>query len=457
MACLALAAPTPPKELAKRSFTVPIKPRVGVSRNPAKEMARTYGKFGWEIIIINPENPFDGSTGGEASSAPPAPVATSSASNWTTSATTSTASSTEGSDAAAAATTVTSTSATTATTSAAATTKAASISGSETGEVTATPETDQSEYLESVTIGGQKLNLDFDTGSADLWVFSSSLPSSESSGHSTFEPSQSSSWSTYEDGTWKIAYGDGSSASGTVGFDKVNIGGATVTRQAVELATSVSGSFIEDTNNDGLVGLGFSIINTVEPQAQKTFFENIMDELTEPVFTANLEESSGGSYTFGAIDKSEYSGEIHYTDIDKSNGFWQFSSATYTVGGTQSQCTTCSPAIADTGTSLILVDDDVAEAYYNQVSSAQYDSQQGGYIYDCSATLPSFGVAIGSGYTATLTGSQITFAQIDSETCFGGIQGNSGEGLQIMGDMLLKHFFAVFDGGNESFGIAAKA
>ncbi|KAK4544961.1 hypothetical protein LTR36_003866 [Oleoguttula mirabilis] len=433
MASFALAAPTPSKKLSKRSFSVPIKPRVGVTRTPANEMARTYGKFGWEIIVSDPENPFD-STPGVTSSA--------------TTLATSTTASIEGSDAAAA---------TTVTTTPAATTTAASSSGSESGEVTATPEADESEYLESTSIGGQTLNLDFDTGSADLWVFSSSLSSSESSGHTIFDPTKSSSWSTYQDGTWEISYGDGSSASGTVGFDKVNIGGATVTRQAIEIATSVSGSFIEDTNNDGLVGLGFSNINTIQPQAQKTFFENIMDSLALPLFTANLEESSGGSYTFGAIDESEYSGTIHYTDVDKSDGFWQFSSETYTIGGTQSQCSTCSPAIADTGTSLLLLDEDVVEAYYSQVSSAEYNSQQGGYVYDCSATLPSFGVAIGSGYTATLNGSDISFAQIDSETCFGGIQGNSGQGLQIVGDMLLKHFFAVFDGGNESFGIAEKA
>jgi hypothetical protein len=36
------------------------------------------------------------------------------------------------------------------------------------GEVTATPEENESEYLSPVAIGGQKLNLNFDTGSADL-------------------------------------------------------------------------------------------------------------------------------------------------------------------------------------------------------------------------------------------------------------------------------------------------
>ena len=37
-----------------------------------------------------------------------------------------------------------------------------------TGSVTATPEQYDSEYLCPVSIGGQTLNLDFDTGSADL-------------------------------------------------------------------------------------------------------------------------------------------------------------------------------------------------------------------------------------------------------------------------------------------------
>lgn len=323
------------------------------------------------------------------------------------------------------------------------------------GEATTTPEANDSEYLTPATIGGQTLNLDFDTGSSDLWVFSTDLPASEITGHTLFDPSKSSTWQAYPGGSWQISYGDGSTARGTVGFDVVQIGGATVTKQAVELATSVSGSFEADVKNDGLVGLGFSNINTVQPAPQQTFFENIMGALAAPLFTANLKANAGGTYTFGQIDPSEYSGAIHYAAVDHSQGYWQVTSTRYSINGQTSQSSHASPAIIDTGTSLLLVDQAVVSAYYASVSSAYYDTAQAGYIYRCDAKLPSFGVAVGD-YMATLQGKDVTFAELGDGTCYGGIQSNQGQGLQIFGDVLLKHFLVVFDGGNLQVGFASK-
>jgi hypothetical protein len=42
----------------------------------------------------------------------------------------------------------------------------------------------------------------------------------------------------------------------------VLIGSATVTSQAIEMATAVSANFISDTDNDGIMGLAFSYINS---------------------------------------------------------------------------------------------------------------------------------------------------------------------------------------------------
>src|SRR6266536_779638 len=54
------------------------------------------------------------------------------------------------------------------------------------GEVTATPENGDIEYLSPVTIGGQTINMDFDSGSSDLWVFNTQLASQSQTGHQVF-------------------------------------------------------------------------------------------------------------------------------------------------------------------------------------------------------------------------------------------------------------------------------
>jgi hypothetical protein len=93
-----------------------------------------------------------------------------------------------------------------------------------------------SSYLSPVTVGSNTLHLDFDTGSADLWVFSSLQAQSSLQGHDYYKVDSTKRKSGY---TWKISYGDGSGASGQVYADKVTVGAVTATSQAVEAATSV--------------------------------------------------------------------------------------------------------------------------------------------------------------------------------------------------------------------------
>jgi hypothetical protein len=93
-------------------------------------------------------------------------------------------------------------------------------------------------------------------------VFSTDLPPQAIQQHSAFDASKSATFKPMEGKQFTISYGDGSGAAGTVGTDKVTIGGVSVDNQAVELANAVSRSFVEDTNTDGLVGLAFSNINT---------------------------------------------------------------------------------------------------------------------------------------------------------------------------------------------------
>lgn len=129
------------------------------------------------------------------------------------------------------------------------------------------------------------------------WVFSTLQPASQQSGHKVYNPSSSGTKLSGE--TWDISYEDGSGSSGVVYSDSVVVGSVTATAQAVEAATSASSAFVQDTQNDGLLGLAFQDINTCSPSECRTFFNSVEPTLTSPVFTAALKHNAAGSYTFG--------------------------------------------------------------------------------------------------------------------------------------------------------------
>lgn len=284
------------------------------------------------------------------------------------------------------------------------------------GLVTATPEAGDVEYLSPVTIGGQTLNLDFDTGSSDLWIFSTMLPQNVQAGHTNFDPAKSTTFKQAQGLSFKIRYGDGSGASGVVGTETVDIGGVTVTGQAVEMATQVSGSFVKDTANNGLVGLAYSKLNTVSPVPQRTFFDNVMPSLAEPLFTADLRKGAVGAYEFGRIDNSKFTGEMKFIPVNTTRGFWQFSSEKFQVGNGQvKQGTKGGQAIADTGTTLILANPTTVQGYYSQVPGAVNDQQVGGITIPCDAKLPDLMLDVG-GVMAKVKGSDIVFAQVQGNS-----------------------------------------
>ncbi|MCJ1312949.1 hypothetical protein MMC25_006625 [Agyrium rufum] len=321
----------------------------------------------------------------------------------------------------------------------------------QTGVVTNEPTPGDVEFISPVTIGGQTIPMDFDTGSSDLWVFSTSLPADSQTGHTVFDPTKSTTFLEMAGATYNISFGDGSQSAGIVGTDTVDIGGATVTSQAVELATSVSPSFVQDTASNGLVGLAFSKLNTVKPTQQKTFFDNVSSTLAKPIIAANLKTNAPGFYEFGFIDSSQFSGNLTTIPIDSSQGFWQFPATAFQVGTTGLQTNIQnSPAIADTGTTLLIVDESVAHGLYSQVADARYEAQAGGIVFPCNSTVPDLTMVLGTEpqtYAATIPGQLLNFVALGdgSGFCFGAVQSNQGQKIQILGDILFKSQFVVFD------------
>lgn len=308
--------------------------------------------------------------------------------------------------------------------------------------------------MSPVTVGSQTLHLDFDTGSADLWVFSSLQAQSALTGHDYYKVDASKAKAGY---TWKISYGDGSGASGKVYADKVVVGGVTATSQAVEAATAVSAQFSQDVDNDGLLGLAMSSINTVKPQQQTTFFDTVRSQLAKPVFAVQLKYHAAGAYDFGFIDTAKYTGPITYVNADVSQGFWGFSGTAYSVGTTTASASIS--GIVDTGTSLLYIDPAIVKAYYATVTGSKNDSTQGGYTVPCKATLPDFSITIG-GVKQVVPGKYINYAPIDTSgtTCFGGIQTNADIGITILGDVFIKSKYIIHEmGSTPRLGFAQQA
>jgi hypothetical protein len=53
--------------------------------------------------------------------------------------------------------------------------------------------------------------------------------------HIEFDPKNSSSWKTLAGASWNITYGDGTGASGLVGYDVLRLGNITIKDQAIEV------------------------------------------------------------------------------------------------------------------------------------------------------------------------------------------------------------------------------
>jgi hypothetical protein len=263
--------------------------------------------------------------------------------------------------------------------------------------------------------------------------------------HNIFDPSKSTSFKTSTGSTWSISYGDGSSASGNVGTDILHVGGINVENQAIELATKASSAFTSGAS-DGLLGLAMPSINTVSPTPVATPVENMITQKDIPanagLFTAYLssirdtnDPDKGQSfYTFGYIDQPTLQAAgvttPYYTPLvnQTTRGFWEFASTTATVNGTtiqrENQQTGGNSAIADTGTTLALVDDTLCKAIYAAIPGAKYDNTQQGWTLPSNTTeanLPVVQLAVGD-QLFTIQKEDLLFAEAESGTTYGGIQ-----------------------------------
>ncbi|KAF8444579.1 acid protease [Boletus edulis BED1] len=238
---------------------------------------------------------------------------------------------------------------------------------------------DDYEYFGPLSFGSQDqtLQIDFDTGSADLWV------PVHCNSCGTLSQFQANASSTFQNMTqpFAVEYGSGS-VTGTLAMDTVSVGLLKVLNQSIGAVQSVSDNFAYSPN-DGLAGMAFgSIANSHKP----TFFENLIPQLNAPLFSVytTRNQTRGSELYLGGIDASKARGNSVAWVPVVSKTYWTVSMTGALVNNTPAYAGVVK-AIIDTGTSFIYVPTHVMTAIFDKIPdiAPAHDYDNGFYVYPC--------------------------------------------------------------------------
>jgi len=310
------------------------------------------------------------------------------------------------------------------------------------------------QYWGQVMIGtpGVTFQVLFDTGSSNLWVPASNCTNCASS-KTEYDPAASSTYKP--NGTsFEIQYGTGS-MEGFVVHDMLTIGDLTC-EVDFAAATNEPGLTFKQAKFDGILGLGWPSIavDGITPVMQQMASADVIDSETFG-FYLQSSDSKTGKLTIGGYDKSKAT-SVSWVPVTTEN-YWSVNLLKMSFGGVVA--TNITWAIVDSGTSLLVGPTSDVAAIASQMGAQSVGN--GEYMIDCDATLPDMTLILGSGTnTATLTvkGNDLrikicSFVIICE--CILGIAGmDLGQPLWILGDVLMRDFYTIFDIGNAQVGFS---
>nr|DBA29583.1 TPA: hypothetical protein GDO54_009796 [Pyxicephalus adspersus] len=302
------------------------------------------------------------------------------------------------------------------------------------------------EYFGTISIGTppQEFSVVFDTGSANLWVPSTSCSSTACTNHHRFNPHMSSSFQPSSQ-LVSIYYGTGS-INGVLAYDTVQVGNIGVKKQALVLTTTES-IFLFYSHFDGILGLGYPSLSV---SGTAPVFDNMWSEglIVEDIFSVYLSSGSGSVIVFGGIDHSLYTGNLQWVPVTVQK-YWQITIDSITLNGQVVACPEGCQAIVDTGTSVIAGHPRAINGIQRAIG-AKPDTY-GLYHVNCDtiSDLPDIIISI-NGKKYPLPAS--AYINQFPGSCSSGFQSTTG--LWILGDIFIREYFVVFDRGNNRVGFA---
>ncbi|KAH9968219.1 acid protease [Russula dissimulans] len=306
----------------------------------------------------------------------------------------------------------------------------------------------------TITVGTPPVTftVDFDTGSSDLFLPSTSCGST-CSGHTAYNPNASRTANDLRK-TFSLAYGDGSTVNGEQYTDAISIAGLSAKSQTLGAATEYSSGFSSSQfPADGLMGMAFQSISNYNASP---LFQTLISEgaVTAPVFGFKL-ATSGSELFLGGTNSALYTGDFTWVPLTH-NSYWQASFNGISVNGKTVVGNTA--AIYDTGTTQIVGDSAGIANLFNSISGAQSASQYGPGVYTipCNFNTP-ISIDVG-GKNVSISPASFNLGPVaeGSDTCMAGAAADQSMtgGFWILGDVFLQNVYTAWDVGNRRIGFA---
>lgn len=292
--------------------------------------------------------------------------------------------------------------------------------------------------------------VDFDSGSSDFFLPGVDCTDANCQGHKIFNTAESST-AVDQHQTFSIEFADGTTVSGEIFEDTVTLAGLTATGQAVVAASQYSTGFdLADFPPDGLMGMAFqSIANTGDSPVIMTLISQ--GQTTESVYGVTLLDN-GGELFIGGTDTTAFTGSLTNAPLITTPAFWEISVAGASVGNTR-VVTRAQDAIVDTGTTLLIVDNNSANEIFARIpgaASAARTVGEGFFTIPCN-NIPNDVTIDIAGKSFTVSADTLNFGELEagSNECVAGIMGDSSEGmfcaLRLRGTRLIRAFPRILD------------